>query len=88
MVEVAVEHVAIPLALLMMIVNQRNSVEVHLGYNVDGCYDAGLLLFRVGTFLILKLGVDLQCFTGEVIPAVHGMEDSHSLRPTMAESVS
>ena len=51
MVEVEVEHdVAIPLALLMMIVNQRNSVEVHLGYNVDGSNDAGMLLFSVVTF--------------------------------------
>ena len=50
MVEVAVEHVAIPLAPLMMIVNQRNSVEVHLGYNVDGSNDAGMLLFSVVTF--------------------------------------
>ena len=48
-------RVAIPLAPLMMIVNQRNSVEVHLGYNVDGNYDAGLLplsllLFSVSDF--------------------------------------
>ena len=51
MVEVAVEHdVAIPLALLMMIVNQRNSMEVHLGYNMDGSNDAGMLVFSVVTF--------------------------------------
>ena len=44
-------RVAIPLAPLMMIVNQRNSVEVHLGYNVDGSNDAGnMLLFSVVTF--------------------------------------
>ena len=50
-VEVAVEHdVAIPLALLMMIVNQRNSMEVHLGYNMDGSNDAGMLVFSVVTF--------------------------------------
>jgi len=39
-----------PLAPLMTILNQRNSVEVHLGYNVDGNYDAGLLLFSVSDF--------------------------------------
>ena len=60
-VEVAVEHdVAIPLALLMMIVNQRNSMEVHLGYNMDGSNDAGMLVFSVVTFLILKI-LSLSC---------------------------
>ena len=86
-VEVAVVHdVAIPLAPFMTILNQRNSVEVHLGYNVDGSYDAGLLLFSVATSLIFKRSVNLQCFTGEMVPAVHGMEDSHCSRQTMVES--
>ena len=43
-------RVAIPLAPLMMIVNQRYSVEVHLGYSVDGSKDAGLFLFSVSDF--------------------------------------
>ena len=50
----------------------RNSVEVHLGYNVDGNYDAVVCFSSVS--LILKLGVDILCFTGEMVPAVHGME--------------
>ena len=43
-------HIAIPLAPLMTILNHKNSMEVHLYYNVDGNYDAGLLLFSVSDF--------------------------------------
>ncbi len=61
-VEMVVEYVALLLAPLLTIINQKNSVNVHLGYNMDGSYDGWLLLFSVVTSFIFELCVDVVCF--------------------------
>jgi hypothetical protein len=57
-----IEYVAIVLAPLLTVINQKNSVDVHLGYDLDGSYDQGLLAFSVVTSLVFELAVDTICF--------------------------
>jgi len=60
--EMVIEYVAIFLAPLLTVFHQKNSLDVQLGYEVDGSYDVGLLAFSAVTSLVLEVGVDTLCF--------------------------
>jgi hypothetical protein len=60
--EMVIEYVAIFLAPLLTVFYQKNSVDVQLGYELDGSYDAGLLAFSAVTSLLLEVVVDTICF--------------------------
>jgi hypothetical protein len=62
LVEMVIEYVAIPLAPLLTVLNQKNSAIVHIGYALDGSYDYYLLLFSFITSLFMELLVDTICF--------------------------
>jgi hypothetical protein len=62
LVEMIIEYVAIPLTPLLTVLNQKNSIHVHLGYDIYGDFDSNLLLFSSLSSLVMELLVDAICF--------------------------